>query len=638
MRLLGLDDSQVKRILLKEAKERRAAWARAHEFFEAYDRLYFFEHYDKKSPMNLMGKDGIEVEVNDATNIVDLTMGLLSNVEIDIHAIPLLSEEENIRDSSEVEAWLWGILNTNAEDQGQPPQNSALFDAVRLGMGVLFTYFDSDKGCPFVIKALDPYTVYPESGGPKGQWRSVLIVEKKSLTDLEEEWGATIDVSPDASYEKRESKKLEEIDYWGYEYVDEELAQRLTPEEEPLPQIPPFLMGVNEGIPGGGAEMPEVGMGQIPPLFDEGLPQGLQPGWHVVNCVIAGKHVLRPPTIMQGYEEIPLTIFGSKPTGGRAGGEERPEYLFLSSLFPVHKAILLSDANMSAQQKQITLYTNLPAVHKAGRLGASNINWDNKLGNIITLTQPDEEFGFPTWRGNPPDVWAVDNFYKKQIQEGSFSAVALGAQEAMSGYAYSQLWQANLTRLAQPRQSFGLAMKDVFRKIQSYAVNLVPDQPMTLLCRYKKITGRMIEMAGRELQPYIIDTELSPELPTDRARNIAMGIQLAQLGPNCPFSKRGLAERFFDIQQPEEEENLKMQEMIRDNKVVQAMQLQDAWLQQTGEKIPLEVLLSGDTNVISRLQRAIGQQPGGVSSQIAPAEEIGYAQQQPPPTGPEGRL
>lgn len=655
MRLLGLSNEEVEKRLQKEARSRKRAWSRQRQFFQLSDSIYYFERHGKKNPGNISGSDGIEVQTNDGTNVVDLTVGLLTETEVDITAVPVSPEAEGQRESSELEAWLWGVLDVNCEDQGRGPHVDALNDATRLGMGVLYTYFDEDRPCPFVIKSIDPYTVYPEEGAnPKGAWRSVIVIERKPVTQLEEEWGKRIPEATGQVYEQRERVEIDEIDYWGHEFVDEELAAELQEQMGPpelavpslgLPELAPpspelaapgmgspELAALPPGMPG--AELTAPAPEQqyaVPPTGIPGETQGeqfqIQPGWYVVNCVLTGKHLVRPPTIMFGYEEIPFTIFGCKQGSGRAMGQKRPEYYFLSALFPIHKAILLLDANMSAQQKQVALYVNLPAVHKGGRMGRTDAQFDAKLGDIIKLQYPDEEFGFPRWQGNPPDVFATQAFHKKQIQEGSFSSVAMGEQMQLSGFAMSQLWQANLVRLAQPRRSWGHALKDMFRKIQSYAINFTPEEPIVLLCNYKKILSKIVQMTGIELAPFIVDVKLSTDLPQDKYRRYQIGIALAQLGPACPFSLRTLSELFFDIQQPEEEEMLKIQEMIRGNVVVEALMIQKAWEAWTGQYIDIDLLLNRET--AQPFREALKQMP----PQAMPTQQQGVTQQPPPPQG-----
>jgi len=285
---------------------------------------------------------------------------------------------------------------------------------------------------------------------------------------------------------------------------------------------------------------------------------------------------------------------------------------------------------MSAKQKQVALYTNLPILHSLPRSGkGATIQWDNKLGNLVGIrTAEGEDISFPQWPGNPPDVFALDAFYKKQIQEGSFSSVAMGEQVQLSGFAMSQLWQANLVRLAQPRKSLGRALKDIFRKIQGYATRFAGDEPIQFLCKYKKI-AQLVEMKGEELEPFIIDVELSTDLPQDQYRRMAIGIQLAQLGPQSPFSQRALGELFFDIQQMEEMESQKIDEAMRQNAIIKAMAIQDAVEAETGEKIPLEFLIAGGPEVAQ-----LAQMIGGVGGQVASQEEMGREQQQQRPQGP----
>lgn len=582
MRLFGLENNDVIARLNKEIKDRKQAWRRQREFFTLCDSLYYFERYgQQRDPAVIKGDEGIEVQVNDGTNVVDLTVGLLGETDIDLRAVPITPDMEGQRETSEVEAWMQGVLDANCDDQGREPHIDGLNDAVRLGMGVMQVYVDTSRECPFVIKSIDPYTVYPEEGVcPKGLWRSVIIEEKKPVAQIEEEWGVRIPKMMGKPYDVREAEEIEEIDYWGYEFVDAELAQSMS-----------------EDLLGTGAEGSTLSRNreERPPLGGESPGGGIQPGWYVVNCIMAGDYLIRPPQIVPGYEELPFVIWGCKQGGGRAFGKKRPEYYFLSALFPIHKAILLLDANMGALQKQVALFTNLPYGHYAGKMGHTDLQFEAGLGKVLKFRYPDERFEMPKWPGNPPDVFAAQSFHKRQIQEGSYSSVQLGEQAQLSGYAMSQVWQANLVRLSQPRRNWGYALKDMYRKIQSYAVNFTPDHPIAVLCNYKKILNKMVQMTGGELEPFIIDIELSTDLPQDEYRRRQMGILLAKLGPQSPFSLRTLSEDYFDVQQPEKEEELKIQEMMRSHQVVQALMLWRALYSQMGIYVPFELLLRPET-------------------------------------------
>lgn len=96
-----------------------------------------------------------------------------------------------------------------------------------------------------------------------------------------------------------------------------------------------------------------------------------------------------------------------------------------------------------------------------------------------------------------------------------------------------------------------------------------------------------------------------------------MGIALLQLGDHCPYSIADILEKFFDEDQPDEILEHLWEDMAMRNKAVQALNLQAIIEEETGQRIPLMVLMEKPEAFRHFLPK-----PG----EIAPGEEGGRGQ------------
>lgn len=579
MNLFGQEPSKVRQSMQAEATRRKAAFKRRNEFFQVYDRLYFLQHYGTKSPGAIEGtvggKKGVIAQVNDATVQVDTMKNLIGVKELRIKVFPRWISGEELEAGSEIERWLYAVLEAN-NDRYEVAEllNLVLGDVLRLGWGAVYSYWDNEvvsqsqmmlpevgltiTECPIILEKISPYFVYPELGGRHGRWRSHLIIEpKKNAQEVAEEWKVTPRVLREATPEAKHLQTVEYIVYWGWEYV--------------------------EG------------------------------GWYVVNCVMADDEIIRPPTIMENYDALPITIFFCVPTGS-----PQWEYTSLSILFPLHLHIKLLDHLMSRLHKQVDIFTNLPVIHVKSRGGqGSSIKIDTGIYNLLEL-EPGEDFKFPQWPGNPPDFHALMNIERQKIQEGGFSSLALGEAIPISGIAASRLWEANYVKLMTPTKSYSRALKSLLNKIKSLAVNFAPQMPISLLSNYPKASGNVI-LTGEMLAPYMLSPELFGDLPMDEFRMKALALQFSQLGERSPLSMETLLEDYLGIEQPEEEFAKKLVDVARQSKMIRLMQTWQ-YLQSQGYNIPLEFLaqVEGTTGGAPPTQGAPPSQ--AVSTVMSPYE------------------
>lgn len=580
-----------------EITRRKGDCKRRNQFFETYDRLYYLQHYGKRSPGSIegtiKGKKGTIAQVNDATVQVETMRSLINVKELRIKVFPRWISGPELEAGSEVERWLWGVISANDDRlESLKVRDILLFDALRLGWAAAYTYWDgqiardsqmlfppemmqqsqgqgqergTDQGvpviteCPIIIEKISPYFVYPELGGRHGRWRSHLIIEpKKRAQEVYEEWG----VKPKALRKaKPDSKHLVTVEYtvyWGWEYLED----------------------------------PETG----------------ESHWWVVNCVMADNEIIRPPTIMENYDALPITIFFCVPTG-----DPRWEYMSLSALFPIHLHIKLLDHLLSRLHKQVDQATNMPLAQRVGRSGkATPIQLDKNLYNVVQL-QPEENLEYVKWPGNAPDFHALVGTEQQKIQEGGFSSLAVGAAIPISGIAASRLWESQYIKLVTPTKMHEAGLKTVLRKVKSLAAKYAPQTPISVLSNYPKASGNVMLM-GMDLEPYTLDAELAGELPMDSFRKKALGMQICQLPPEQrPLSLRTIVEDYFDIDQPEEEHYKKLIEMAEMSKTVQLLETYNYLL---GQGMDIDIM------TVAQLEGVTGSQPGqGQGQQQGPMRE-----------------
>ena len=540
MALLGLTNSAVIQYLKTEAGDRKARYGKLKEWMDLYQRLYTFGHYGKRSVGDIAS-----YLPNDGTNIVNMMQGFLTAERVTLDAQPIEPEFSALPQASEVERWIWGVVQRNTEREGGNPYHQALFNALLLGMGVTFCYWDDDvfkrnlsfamregeleldemgmpiavlKDCPVRIKSVWPYYIFPEEGGPEGRYRSILRIERQSIASVQEDWDVELPEGKNKKpfdLAKADSRHgVDVVDYWGWEKDGDE--------------------------------------------------------WVVVNSVLAGKNSLvKEPAPAEGYTDLPYTIFSAYQ-----GTFPEAEFKYQSALQAVHHSILQLADLQTAMIKAVRRSINFPIFRQLGPRGAgADIQIDKSLYNLVTL-QPGETIQKADLPGFDTQTIFEQSWIKDQIREGSFSIPTLTSSIA-SGIAATRVVEQSVIRLAQPRIALEQAMKDDIRKIRSYVAAFAPNIPVRLMSKYRGVSG-IVEMAGAELEKFVVDVHLGGEMPLDSYRKAQLGLSLAAMGERAPLSLREQLKRFWEVDQPEDQEFEKIYEMALHHPAIQAAALSDA--------------------------------------------------------------
>ena len=501
-----------------------------HDNVDRWRRLYKMQHYDRAA-----GKREIQYNDPTYTNTVDLAVGIMLGNSMRWHSYGMSPSSTEQRDTSHVEKLLNGILEASDEREEAFQRYRLFQNFVRDGGGVLYsvfdpeianrsreltTYFDDEaneqqvwtfKEVPIVTKVIDPKKFFCLPGGPH-RWLVMGRYEKMTVLDAELKYGVKLN---------------------GYSHLSEDAKS----------QTYGVLKDVWDWVT---VESPMMVDGQQ--VYNQvlGKPEHNKT-MKVRNTVIFDNQPVRGPMIMEGYKDLPYTFQFFKPA------EEDAED-WQSILTPLEGSVSMLERGVNRRSYQIDLYTGLPLVTKTqpGR----KINIDPGLYNHINIT-PDETIEFPTWPGNAPDVEMHMNFLRSRIQQSGFSDVMFGSgQNQIAGYALSQLGDQNRIRLEQPIKHIELMLRiwahKTLRLLMSFAKG-------TKICVFGHQRGIdfMDFIAIENLDGYRVRAEIRAHYPAEEQRKVAMATQ-----SRGQLSNYTIMERFYDIEQPDDEEERMIIEQV----------------------------------------------------------------------------
>lgn len=546
--------------------------------------LYDLQHY---SSAKLPG----EIRFNDPTpqNVVDLAVGVLLANDLEWRAHGWSPSPLEERDSSHIEKYIQGVIEVNMERTESNIVYEVVRDFVRDGCGVLYSIWDptiaemaettvniAQQGgtnpmgepglqeirafteSPITMEAIDPTSVHLISGGPR-RWSKVFFEQEISLYDVEHLFSVRIAKYDRMDEAARRGHKGKLIDYWCF--INKERVERPNPDD--------------------------------PEQFE--IKRN-----YVVQHALMYEDIIIWNLEDTPYPDIPLTIQFFKPVDRRT-----PEKWSHSILDPLVEPLRFIEFVTNRRMRQINLFTNLPMVAKA--LLSRQIDVDANLVDVVRL-EPDEDLGFPTWPGNPPDLMHQEEFFQRRLQQSGFSDVMYGlGPSAVSGFALSQLSDQNRIRLEVPKQHLELLFSTWAKKALKLTSIFAGDAAI-------RVSGRMRgsdfaeQVFSSDFGDYTIKAHLKPEFPNDQVRLHAMGTQTAGT-----LSEHTRLERYYNIDQPDEELKRKMQE--------QAL-LHPAMQQYAAITALLELANEGDAGAALALQQLLAATaPGGQEGPGGPAAE-----------------
>jgi hypothetical protein len=273
----------------------------------------------------------------------------------------------------------------------------------------------------------------------------------------------------------------------------------------------------------------------------------------VRNTVIFDGIPLMGPRIMNGYKELPYKVQFYKPTGSEPGKWQ-------NIMSAQESSVELLEKTINRRSKQIDIFTALPLVSKTqvGRV----VQVDAGLFNHVSLG-PDESIEFPRWQGNPPEVQLHIDFLRSRVNQSGFSEVMFGIGSGdAAGYAVSQLSDQNRIRLEQPIYHLELLLTAWARHMMDMLNTFAAGHA---ICAYGQHKGKDFNeyVHVDDFEGYSVKAEVRPSFPAEEQRKVAMATQSKGI-----LSNYTIMERFFDIEQPEDEIERQLIEIVSANPAV----------------------------------------------------------------------
>lgn len=556
------DDLNLIKNNLTTARSFTRGW---HENITLFRDFYNFRHYRTKP------KPGETQYVDPTpTNVVDLAVGiLLANPPV-WSAVSYRPGRDDV--ASDVEKFIHSLIRQVEDSQEINFIYELLLHFVRDGGVVLYTVWDRVaerrskrevpeflypdgsirpatiyEDIPLYVQIIDPHNILLLPGG-RDRWAAIARVEMASVYDIVMRFGE--DRLPEMY--KKHLKNMDEAISSRYELVD-------------------YWDVVSSGEK-------EV----------------------IRHAILYGDEFI-VPLGETPYRDFPYVIGLYKPTDRYDSGQ------WQSILSPVIPTVQLLERAINRRQRLIDLYASMPIVSKT--VGGRDVSVDVSLGKVVKL-QTDEDFGFPTWAGSPPDVDRQIELFRSRIQQSGFSDLFYGTgSSGASGYALSLLGDQNRIRLEQPIAHIENLLRRWANRVLDLILSFVDVESTFFSCYGVMREERFSHfIPAASLEGMRVFCELKPEFPNDRVRNHAMAVQVAQF-----LSRQTILEKYLGIQQPSDE-------MRR--KVIEMAETHPALIQYAVMAELLEMANEGDEAAAMALQSIQAQ------SQAQPSEETS------PPTSP----
>lgn len=581
-----------------------------HTNIEEWRNWYNFEHYLDRG----IKKPG-EERFNDPTptNVVDLSVGIILAHPMEWKAQGLSPSAQEQEETSSLEKFISGTIEANSFREEYNINYETVMHQCRDGSMVVFSGWDDllageyDQGprpvpdpkspqgvrmvqhyhnTPVRVQVIDPLKTFWLKGGPR-RWGQVFRVERMSVKDVEDLYGVRL--KNYAHYDDRTKREHEGelIDAWKWEkkFVD---------------------------IPG-----PE-GMGQ----FNQLLGQAEQDEKWVVRRGLLFDNEFIWEMRDTDYDDLPYTLGFFKPLD-----RDDPKLYSVGSIQPLQTTVIQLENSINRRSRQITLLSSLPIMTKA--MPGRNIRIDSALGQHVNL-QPDEDMAFPAWPGNAPDVQAHIDFLRGRLQQSGFSESTFGeGASAVSGYSLSQQTDQNRIRLEQPVVHLEMFWAHVAQKIMRLTSKYAPGASIRV---FGKMKGKDFteSIIPPDFADFRISVKFKPEFPGEQQRKVAMAVQ-----SKGTLSESTILERYYDIQQPDDEvDKIIMDMTIRHPLVIQygiMKELQS--LAEAGDEVAAMVL--------EQMQQQGPQDGGGGKppgmEQLAGASPTGQATSQEQGNKPPGQ-
>ena len=497
------------------AQDESRAW---HDQIKHWRDLYNQNHYKvRPKPGETQYADPIYL------NTVDLAVGVILSNSLDWKAAGWTPSAVEEVETSRVEKYLAGLVEINSDRNQYSIEYESLLNFVRDGAAVLYSVWDPNLAQrslaydpqggkvylepPILLQVLDPLTIalFP---GAQGRWAKIIRTVQMTPYDVELIYGVRLNKHARMSDLDRMTTKFDFQDFW---------------EIVPTKGVPPKLQAWYERRP------------------------------HMIqNAVMFDDEFIRPLRAMPGYDSLPYTVGFFKPVD-----RNNPKDWGHSIEAPLESSVEMLERSTNRRQRQIDVFSSLPIVVRSAT--GRPVAMDPGLGNRVTLG-PDEDIGFPKWSGDPPDVDRHAQFLSERAQQASFPNSMFGqGAGASAGYALSQLNDMSRIRLTQPTVHLQLMFSQHARMILKLTRNFGGDASVRV---YGRMRGRDFseQVNGATADNYRVTASFKPVFPNEEVRKHAMATQVAGM-----LSQRTIMSTYLGIEQPDDERQQKMVEMLQEH-------------------------------------------------------------------------
>jgi hypothetical protein len=522
-----------------------------HDNIKLWRRWYAGHHYEKPAlPFEDRYADPTP------TNVVDLAVGMLTTKALEFTAHGWNPSVEEEQDAGRIEKYLAGTIYANNEREGVDIPYEVVTHLVRDGAAILYSVWDPElaKGSKIVFNGKTLYDQTPirvQVIDPLQIF--VLPGGPKRWASIFRVWEMTVH---DA--EMTFNRKIATLMHLNS-------MDRMTQKIE----IRDWWRVVDRGD-----------------------------GEYVVeSALLAHDEVIRALAIMPGYEDLPYSIGFFKPVSRDSSAD------WHNIMRPLEDTIRHLERSINRRAKQILVYTSLPLI--ARTIANRNLILDPALGNMVTMTG-EEGLEYPKWPGNAPDVEMHINFLRARLQQAGFTDVMFGeGPSQVSGYALSQLGDQNRIRLSQPVIHLEMMWSSWARKVLRMTTNFTGGKIDIRVYGSLKGQDFIHQLETKELEYYIVRAVVKPEFPNERTRNHAMAIQVRDL-----LSERTVMENYLEIDQPDDERERRMDDMISKDPAMIRFQVLQRLLEYV--KSEDEMIATAASMAVQQLQASgVGGPQGG---------------------------
>jgi len=571
-------DLQLAELLAEYARAKRET-EDFHKNIIRWRNWYNFEHY-KRDP--LPGEERYTDPT--PTNVVDTAVGIMLSRGVRWVASGFEPYATETEVASKIEKYIAGTVEANNIREEMDVLAMVATYFIRDGMGVIYSPFDPILAddlatqvmvpapggddvmiiegfmeTPLRVQAIDPLNIALLPGGPQ-RWGSIFRTERMTVYDVENLYGVQLNNWKHLTDQQKMTQYGQLIDIWRW------------------------------------VRKPKMEAGQLPlDGFEGEMPVSLREEWVVQHAVIFEKEWIYELEDTD-YPDIPYTIGFFKPVD-----PAKTKNWSHSIISPLEDSTAFVEKSINRRQRQITMLTGLPLI--ARLMQGRTIAVDASIANVVTI-HPDENLEFPRWPGNPPDVEQQLQFFQRRQSQAGFSEPDLTGGAA-SGYALSQVADANKIKLQQPIRQFEFLLTNWARKLLRLTARMAAGKAIHV---YGSLRGQSFtdQIIAQDFATYLVRAKLEPEYPGEEVRKSALATQATG-----KMSLETIMQRYYNIQQPDDE----IKRMIREQAKMHPLVIEYGI-----RKYLMELADEGDEAAIMTLM-AMEQQAGRGGGGAAPGPQ-----------------